>query len=135
VTETLTLLQDDMLAWLLFKPRVRIVGARCTNRRFGDHGGLEGYPQDDTDEMTRCPRPQWGDGKGIGPNGFGGGLCSRCFHEYMAFHGDYTTLTANPAASLLSGEKIAAMSDLFGGERRLPEVGAERPDTFPEDWL
>jgi len=130
---TLTLPSTDVIEWLLLKPHVRIIGARCTQRRpLEEAAGMEGFAPISR-LMARCSRPQWGDGRGVA--GKGEGLCSRCWHEYNAFHGDYTTLTANPAASLLSGEKIAAMSDLFGGVRRLPEVGAERPDTFPEDWL
>lgn len=121
----------DVLTFLLMKKPPRLVGRRCTSRREPERaGGLEGYAAT-PGELVRCGRPVWGDGEGV--NGRGEGLCSRCWHEWNAFHGDYTTMQANPAASLLSGNKIAAMTDIFG--RRgdaLPEVVA---DTFPDDWL
>lgn len=121
----------ELWAFLDSKPRPRLIGKQCTNRRPAwEAHGLEGY-RPTSGELVRCGRPVWGDGQGV--RGQGEGLCSRCWHEHNAFHGAYTTMTANPAASLLSGSKIEQMSDLFGGNE-LPAVGAERPDTFPEDW-
>lgn len=121
----------DVLLFLAAKPRPRIVGAQCTNRREPEVArGLEGY-RPTSGALVRCGRPVWGDGAGIAPSGMGAGLCSRCLHEYIAFHTPYTTLQANPAASALSGTSIQRRADIFGG---LPEVGSERPDTFPEHW-
>jgi hypothetical protein len=116
-------------AWLLLKPRVRLVGAQCVQRRTqAEVGGMEGY-RPTPGEFMRCGRPVWGDGKGT-ENGFGEGLCSRCFHEHMAFHGSYTMLQANPAAAKLDATGISRLT--FGPT--LPEVGAHYPDTFPSDW-
>lgn len=44
----------------------------------------------------------------------------------MAFHGQWTLFQANPAASLLSGDKIRSMEDIFGG------TGFRT--YLPEDW-
>jgi hypothetical protein len=100
-------------AWLLLKPRVRLVGAQCVQK----HGP----------EFTRCKRPQWGDGSGVRG---GEGLCSRCWHAWNAWHGAYTTMQANPAAAKLDGTGISRLT--FGPT--LPEVGAHYPDTFPSHW-
>jgi hypothetical protein len=136
------LVQTD-LAWLVFlvtKPRPRLVGAVCSSRRWvAEAGGMEGYrPSGESGEMMRCGRPVWGDGKGIttGSGPIGEGLCSRCLHEYAAFHAPYTTLQANPAASALSGTSILRRADIFGrrGDVPLPEVGGQTPDVFPDDW-
>lgn len=132
-------LSDGVMWWLLTKPQARLTGARCTSRRdSATAGGLEGYTPMPGGTMHRCSRPVWGDGEGT-ENGFGAGLCSRCFHEHMAWHGTYTTMTANPAASLLSGDKISGMVELFGAaENRLPATDpreAPRCPAFPPlDW-
>lgn len=99
---------------------------------------MEGYRPVPGSQMMRCGRPVWGDGSGITTGGgmIGEGLCSRCLHEYVAFHAPYTTLQANPAASALSGTSILRRTDIFG--RRgdvLPEVGAHQPPVFPAHWL
>lgn len=126
-------LDQEVWLFLLTKRAPRLVGARCTNRRTdegGGAGGMEGFRLGFGTLMHRCGRPVWGDGKGV--QGRGEGLCSRCWHEWNAFHGDYTTMQANPAASLLSGAKIHAMEDIFGrrGGTALPSFD----DVFPDDW-
>lgn len=98
------------LAWMAFlatKPRPKLIGAVCQNCNLVDHGpGADPAP---------CTRPVWMDM-----------LCSKCWHMRMAFNGRWSLLQANPAASLLSGQKIRDMADIFG-------TSATR--TFlPEDW-
>lgn len=118
---------DEMLWWLLSRPRPQLVGRRCTNRRTAtEAGGMEGYAPT-SGEMLRCSRPQWGDGSGV--QGMAEGLCSRCAHEHFAFHSAYTTMQANPAASALSGASILRRTDIFG------RAGEPLPGfTFPVDW-
>ncbi len=73
-------LSPMMSAWLLLKPRPRVIGACCQS------------------DQRACKRPVWGDGR---VDGEWYGLCSRCWHEWNAFHGHYTTMQANPAAAKL----------------------------------
>lgn len=98
---------DDVTLWLLRPRTTRLVGAVCQHTEHVDHGpGREPGP---------CKRPVWKDD-----------LCSRCWCMRMAFHGQWTIFLANPAASLLSGDKIRTMSDIFGGAGFRTYV--------PEDW-
>lgn len=102
---------SEMAVFLLTKPRPTIVGRVCQQKDFV------------------CKRPQWGDGR---VSGDFYGLCPMCWHAWNAWHGKYVTFRANPAAALLGSTSIETLRFLTGTE--LPEVGAERPDTFPEDW-
>lgn len=115
------LLDSDVLLWLASKPRPRLVGKTCIQKRPAG--------PDDARRWERCRRPQWGDGSGIG--GKGEGLCSRCWHEYNLFHGSYMTMQANHAAAKLDA---TAIQRLTFHEDELPPLGADVPDTFPEDW-
>lgn len=113
---------SDAWLWRLMQPRPRLVGKRCQRERpVGPDGDRR---------IERCKRPVWGDGR---VDGEFYGMCSRCWHEYNAFHGHYQTMQANPAPAKLDGTGTQRLT--FSDQPRLPEIGAERPDTFPEDWL
>lgn len=115
---------DELTLFLLTKtpPRLR-AASRCRQVR---HAGPEHARR-----TTRCSRGVWGDGhilSGKGNEYYG--YCSRCWHEWAAFHSPYTTFQANPASLLNTGN----VNTLRFGDA-LPEVGSERPwDTFPEEW-
>ena len=79
------------LSWMAFlatKPRPRLIGAMCQS------------------ENRPCKRPVWGDGR---VDGEWYGLCSRCWHEWNAFHGHYVTMQANPAAMTINAFTINVM--------------------------
>lgn len=97
----------DTLIFLLTKPEPRLVGRVCQSPDPVDRGPRH--------SAGPCTRPVWMDD-----------LCSRCWASRMAFHGQWTLFQANPAASLLSGDKIRSMEDIFGG------TGFRT--YLPEDW-
>lgn len=102
---------SDMTWFLLTKPRPKIIGKTCQQTEFV------------------CKRPWWGNDGRV--NGEFHGLCPLCWHAWNAWHGKYVTLQANPASMLNTGN-VGALRFLTGNE--LPDIGAERPDTFPEEW-
>lgn len=104
-------LSPDMIVFLLTKQGARLRVEQCCQS-----------------DQRECRRPMWGDGR---VDGEFYGLCSRCWHEFNAFHGHYTTMQANPAAAKLDGTGIQRLT--FG--TTLPDVGAHRPDYIPEEWL
>ncbi len=75
-------MSDEMIMFLLSKPRPRIVGRVCQQPDFA------------------CKRPVWGDGR---VNGDFHGLCARCWHAWNAWHGKYVTFQVNPASRLNTG--------------------------------
>lgn len=116
-------MSGEMMAFLLTKPRPRVVGKTCQCEKLVDRGAHR--------ERTLCTRPVWGDGR---VNGDFHGLCSKHWHEWNAFHGSYLTMQANPASHQLGPEGIAKLT--FAAQtKQLPEIGAEHPDTFPSEWL
>lgn len=117
--ELLMLLEPDTLLFLLTKPAPKLVGRRCTGPYHDAEGG--------------CSRPVWGDGMVLlGKGNIRFNMCSRCWHLDQALHGKYRTMAANPAAAKLDGVGIERLT--FSARPTLPEIGAERPDTFPESW-
>jgi hypothetical protein len=77
------------VAFLLLKPRPRLLVENvCRSEKPVDRGPRE-LP-------GPCTRPIWGDGM---VDGVRFDLCSKCFHEWAAFHGYYRLMAANPAAS------------------------------------
>lgn len=88
---------DEMIWFLMTKPRPRIVGRVCQQTEFV------------------CARPVWGDGR---VNGDFHGLCSRCWHAWNMWHGKYVTMKANPA-SILNNGNVDRLRFLTGPE--LPE--------------
>lgn len=122
-------LSDAMILWLLSRPRVALVGKMCQNPRKLEHlRGDTVIGSRTVGEPRTCARPVWGDGR---VDGEFYGLCSRCWHEYNAFHGHYVTTAANPAAAKLGMVGIQRLT--FGAT--LPDVGAHGPDVFPSSWL
>jgi hypothetical protein len=107
----------EVVEYLLTKPEARIVGAVCESTTLVDHGPGNGY--------GRCTRPVWGDGY---VSGVWRGMCSRCWHVYNAFHGDWQTMRANPASHLLGEEGIRRLTFTRGDTDPLPALGADR------DW-
>lgn len=105
-------LSCEMAAWLLTKPRPRIVGRTCESPFHHAEGG--------------CRRPVWMAFE------FRGDVlcyCSRCWHLHNALYGKYVTMQANPAAAKLGSglgglDKTAIDSLTFG----------EYIDTFPPEW-
>lgn len=79
----------EWLFWHLMRKPPRIVGRVCQSKTLVDRG--DGVAE-------RCKRPVWGDGR---VDGEFYGYCSRCWHQYNAFHGHYRTMQANPAAAKL----------------------------------
>ena len=108
----ITALNNTMLLFLLTKPAPRLVGRTCAS------------------DQRECKRPVWGDGR---VDGEWYGLCSRCWHEYNAFHGKYVTTMANPAAAKLSLNAIRNAM-LFGASELPPSPSDECPDAPPTDW-
>lgn len=88
-------------------------------------------------EPGKCGRPLWG---GDGYANCGGvthehAMCSRCWHQWNAFHGPYVTMKANPAAATIDNTGLARLFITRGLDADpLPEVGAELPDVFPAEW-
>ena len=78
-----------------------------------------------------CKRPWWSNDGRVDGDFFG--LCSRCWHEYNAFHGKYVTTMANPAAAKLSLNAIRNAM-LFGAGELPPNPSDECPDAPPTDW-
>lgn len=110
----------DTLLFVLTKPAVKLVGRRCTSPYHDHEGG--------------CRRPVWGDGRVLlGKGNIRFDMCSRCWHLDQALHGKYRTMQANPAAAKLDGVGIERLT--FTARPTLPEIGTERPSTFPESWL
>ncbi len=104
---------DDYSGWLMFhllKRPPRLVGARCRHTK---EVGPEGERT-----VERCRRPVWGDGF---VNRAWFGYCSAHWHEYNAFHGEYKTMQANPAAAKLDGTGIRRLT--FNDAWDLPDTG------------
>ncbi len=104
------------LVWsvfLLTKPRPKIVGKTCQS------------------DQRVCRRPWWSNDGRVDGDFYG--LCSRCWHEYNAFHGKYVTMMANPAAAKLSLNAIRNAM-LFGAGELPASPSDECPDAPPADW-
>lgn len=123
---------DDMLLFMLTKPRPTLVGATCDMvvervdvRRWRAQGTP---PVAARGTVQRCGRPIWGNGE---ISGVPHGMCSRCFYNAQMFHGGaYLVFQANAAA-----ENLRDMSNAL---RRL-NVGAEQatqpvPVFDPYEW-
>lgn len=119
-TERIHAMTEATMAFLLTKPRCRLVGPTCTSDIPVDRGDGVAAP---------CRRPVW---ITVGVWGEDHALCSKCWHMRMAMFGPYTMLQANPAAAHLDDVGIQRLTF---SDQELPELGSGRPDVFPAEWL
>jgi hypothetical protein len=150
VVERLEAMDEVVAAFLLTRARPKLGGiVRCGDRQLDARtccverevgpGRLD-LPDDvevgGERRVERCSRPVWGDGcvlLGSGNREFD--MCSFHWHEWNAFHGDYVTLKANPAAATIDDTGLARLFITRGLDAEpLPPVGNDVPDTFPGDW-
>lgn len=116
-------MNDDLLLFLLLKPRPKLVGPTCVSRMVRDR--LAGHTITTgrfiIGEAGPCRQPVWKDD-----------LCSDCWH-CSQMHGAYTMMKANPAAASLGWAGIERLTFHERGPE-LPATGAGVPDTVPAEW-
>ncbi len=131
----------DMIAFLLLKPRPKLVGRCCQSellvtaaRQMG--GAYSHHRHEGLKDAAPCTRPVWGDGR---VDGDWYGLCALCWHNWCAFHGAYRLMQLNPAAAAITQSALEKLYVTRGfgrplGLPPLPELGAALPDFIPTDW-
>lgn len=120
---------DEMIVFLLSRPHPKL-HKTCNNERPVERlRGDTVIGSSVVGECGPCLRPPWGDGR---VDGDFYGMCSRCFHEYIAFHGKYQTMLANPASHALGKRGIERLT--FADQPPLPALGASVDDCFPAEW-
>ncbi len=111
-------LDDSMIMFLAGRTRVKLnVAHTCQSEHLVDRGaaflppvGTFGHIANRQTVAWRgagaCTRPIWGDGK---VDGIEHNLCSRCWHSWVAIHGPYRLMQANPAAAAITPSGLARL--------------------------